>query len=71
MKHQGEARKSKQKENKDSQGKFPARMPQLAVMPGDCLAAVGKIAEFAVQGGNEADERQYDNRNQPTEIMPG
>lgn len=71
VKHQGEARKSKQKENKDSQGKFTAGMPQLAVMPGDRLAAVGSIAKFAEQGRNEADERQCDYSNQPTEIMQG
>lgn len=69
--HQGEARNSQQNENKDSQGKFPAGMPQLAVMPGDRLAAVGRIAEFAEQEGNEADEWQCDNPNQPTEIMQG
>lgn len=47
LKHQGEARNSQNKENKDSQGKFPAGMLQLAVMTGDSLAAVGRIAEFA------------------------
>ena len=69
--HQGEARNSQQKKNKDSQGKFPAGMPQLAVMPGDRLAAVGRITDFAEQERNEADEWQYDNRNQPAEIMQG